>query len=284
MRRARPVARAIHRAQASATRGGTVDVLPGDPAATERLRALLGAPTVRPGASTGMRVHAAVPGADTKAAAEALAAHRLRRGKALAILVGTHAERAAMEEVFLATELELSNIAHVASLHGPGGRRALDAVAVALDDEAIAGGRRYHELRHPVARLLVGRASRRAGMVGSVNLFPGADYSTLALLHVQLMAELSALYERRIGAEQLGEAAAVAGAGFGWRALARVGARALPAPASLLRGGIAYASTRALGEAAVARLEAGGDLVGATPARLMRERLDPLAARLGIGE
>lgn len=282
-RRARPVARAIQRAQASAGRGGVIDVLPGDPGEAERLRELLGAPTTEPPPREALWVHAAVPGNDPAPAAEALGAHRLRHGRSLAILVGPRVERERLEGAFLATALEPSNLAQVASLEGPGGRSALDFVAAALEDEAIAGGRRYTALRPAVARLLVSRASRRAAAVGAVNIFPGADFSTLALMHIQLMAELSALYARTVGADQAVEAAAVVGAGFGWRALARAGSRALPAPAVLLRGGVAYASTRALGEAVVARLEAGDDVLGETPARLIRERLDGVASRLGIG-
>lgn len=287
-RRARPAIAAIQRAEAAALAGGEVAVMAGEPDSSERLRELAGVPTAAPMPEGGLWLYAAVAGeaADRlERAARALARHRAGGRGALVILIGSRPQRVAMERVFLDAGLEPSNLAQVASLEGPGGRRALQAITMTLEDHATAAGRRYHALRPAVAHLLVARASRRAGLVGAINISSGADVATLALLHVQLLAELSALHERPLGAERAAEAAAVVGAGFGWRALARAGASALPSvPGAAIRGGVAYAATRALGEAAVARLEAGGEVLGERPAELIRGRLGGVAAKLGLGE
>jgi len=284
-RGAQPVLDAVRRAERDSAEGGLLSVLPGDPSATDRLRALLGAPTGHPPPAGAVLVHPAVPGRDPGEAAEELA-HHLRRGGAgaLAILVGPRAEREPLEEPFLATgRLEASNLAHASSLEGPGGRSAVAGVLRVLGDDALAAGRRYRPLRRPVAQALVARAARRAGVIGAVSFPPGADLPALMLLQVGLIGQLAVLHDRPLGPERAVEAAAVAGAAFGWRALARAGAGLVPGPGWALRGGIAYATTRALGETVLLRLERGEDLVPERVAQELRQRLGGVFGRIGLG-
>jgi uncharacterized protein (DUF697 family) len=58
--------------------------------------------------------------------------------------------------------------------------------------------------------------------------------------------------------ERLPEIVATMGASFGLRAVARELLDLVPVAGWAVKGGVAYASTRALGEAAVRRLEPGG--------------------------
>jgi hypothetical protein len=66
------------------------------------------------------------------------------------------------------------------------------------------------------------------------------------------------------------------GAGFGWRELARALRRAIPVPRWATGGTVAYASTRAVGEAALARMASGHDLIEGPPI----DAAKPLVARL----
>ncbi|MDX6553970.1 MAG: hypothetical protein QOD86_165 [Miltoncostaeaceae bacterium] len=283
-RAAKPVLDTVRQAESDAEDGGVITVLTTDPSTDGRLRALLGAPTVRPAPLGSLLVHAAAPGRDPVPAARDLADH-LRRGGdgALVILLGTTAERHELERQVLAVEpLEMSHVAHAPSLEGPGAKRALEAVLRALGDEALAAGARYPELRPHVAEHLIARASRRAAAIGAVEILPGADLPALLLIQVGLVGQLAVLHDRPLGAERAVEAAAVAVAGVGWRSLARVAAGWVPGPAFALRGGMAYAGTRALGEAVLARLSRGEDLVPERVATELRGRFGGVLERLGV--
>jgi uncharacterized protein (DUF697 family) len=199
------------------------------------------------------------------------------------VLVGRPGERAELERALLRDHrLELSSLVHVNSLEGPGGRAVLDAVLRELGDEAVAAGRRNPGLRPVVGRRLVREASRQAAAIGALPL-GGADMPVLALMQVRLVAQLAALHDRPFGAERAVEAAAVIGAGFGWRALGRSAIGAVPFAGWAAQGVIAYATTRAVGEAALARLSAGHDLIEGPPIDAVRPHLERALGRLRRG-
>jgi uncharacterized protein (DUF697 family) len=105
------------------------------------------------------------------------------------------------------------------------------------------------ELRPAVARSLVDRASRRAGMVGAVGIAPVATL-VITPLQVRLVNDLASLHGKPLNAQRAAEAAGVVVAAMGWRLLARGAASVVPVPGWLVRGGVAYGATRALGRAA----------------------------------
>jgi uncharacterized protein (DUF697 family) len=277
----RPVANVVRVAEVDAESGGEIAIIPGHPEATRRLSALLGVPTFSSPNEDAFAVMAAAPGIpDIETGVAALARRRRSGAGALAILVGTPAECAELERQILAGHrLEPSNIAHVRSLEGREGQRAVDALVTALGGHAVAAGRRNPALRPAVGRALVRRASRRAGTVGALPL-GGADMPALSLLQVRLVSELAALHERPMNAERAVSAAAVMGAGFGWRGVARAARRTLPVPRWATGGTVAYASTRAVGEAALARLAAGHDLIEGPPIEAAKPQVERLLAKL----
>ena len=276
---ARPFADVVRATEQAAQAGGHIAVLPGTQALERRLRKLIDPPQAPP-SEDALAVTALGPGTRLEAVKAALAHRRRSGGGALAILVGTPAERRALEaELLEGHEMEPSNLAHVPSLEGPGAEAALDAIVDALGDRAIAAGRRAPGLRGAVARRLISRASRRGATVGALPL-GGADLPVLALLQVRLVSELAALHDRPFGAARFLEAAAVAGAGLGWRAVGRSAVGLVPGAGWAIRGGIAYGATRAVGEAANARLAAGHDLVEGGPVEAVKARLEPLLAKL----
>jgi uncharacterized protein (DUF697 family) len=274
----RPVASVVRAAEAASESGGEIAIIPGHPEATRRLSILLGVPTLSSPTEDALAVMAVAPGTpDIEAGIAALARRRRSGAGALGILVGTPAERAELERELLEDHrLEPSNVAHVASLEGKGGERAVEAVVAALGRPgAVAAGRRYPCLRPAVGRALVRSASRQAATVGALPL-GGADMPTLSLLQVGLVTLLAVLHDRPMGAEHGVQAAAVMGAGFGWRELGRAARRPLPVPRWVTGGTVAYVSTRAVGEAALARLASGHDLIEGPPI----DAAKPLVARL----
>ena len=80
----------------------------------------------------------------------------------------------------------------------------------------------------------------------------------LALNEIRMVLRLEQAYGLEIDVrERLPEIAATLGAGFGMRAIARELLDLVPVAGWAVKGGIAYAGTRALGEATVRRLAAG---------------------------
>jgi len=275
----RPLVEAVRGSDTTSRDGGLLALLPGDPAGTERMRLLLGDP-VAEASEDALAIMVVRPDTDISIGAPALARRRHSGGGALAIIVGDAVSTARIEARLLnGHHLEPSNIAHVPTLDGEGGQRALDAVMRTLGDEAAAAARRYPGLRPAVGRKLVSRASRRAGLIGVLPL-PGVDLPVLALIQVRLVSDLAAIHDRPAGPDRAVEAAAVVGAGFGWRALGRSASGTVPGVGWAVRGTVAYGATWALGEAALARSAAGHDLIEGAPIDKVRPMIDRVFGRL----
>jgi len=109
----------------------------------------------------------------------------------------------------------------------------------------------------PALRLVVAAFARRNGIVGAAVFVPGADLPVLALNELRLVLRLEQAYGLEIDPrERLPEIAAVLAAGVGMRALTRELLDLVPVAGWAVKGAVAYAGTRALGEAALLRLEA----------------------------
>jgi uncharacterized protein (DUF697 family) len=144
---------------------------------------------------------------------------------------------------------------------GPGEGFPLEAIAKAiagrLGEEAAPLAARVPLLRRAVAQQLVAAFARKNGIVGAAVFVPGADLPLLALNELRLLLRLEQAYGLEIDPrERLPEIAATFGLGFGMRALARELLDLVPVAGWAVKGAVAYAGTRALGEAAIRRLEA----------------------------
>jgi uncharacterized protein (DUF697 family) len=102
-----------------------------------------------------------------------------------------------------------------------------------------------------VSDQLVASFARKNGIVAAAVWTPGADLPLLALNEVRLLLRLAQAHGAAGDVrDQLPELAAVLGAGFGLRALARELLGLVPGAGWVVKAGVAYAGTRALGEAA----------------------------------
>jgi uncharacterized protein (DUF697 family) len=129
------------------------------------------------------------------------------------------------------------------------------AIAQKLDEDATSLAARLPVVRRPFAEVLTERFARRAGIVGAAVFVPGADLPVLTLLQLRLVLRIAAAYGEELEAERVPEVLAVIGTGLALRAVARQALGMLPVAGWLLKGGIAYAGTRALGEAAIRYFE-----------------------------
>ena len=246
----RPYLKAVRGADRQSQDGGIIVVLDGEPRATARLRAMLGVSADEPLHDRGgLLVHAAVEGHDPTLAAAVLAGAKREGRRVLAVVVGSEPARDRIAQTLLETRpLEASNVAHVASLDDPGPVHA--AVVRCLDEEAPAAARRHFALRRATSEMLITRAARQAGTIGTVAIVPGADMPAMTLIQVRLVAQLAAVHGKPVDARRGLEIAGVLAGAFGWRAIARRAVGAVPVAGFAVRGGIAYSATRAVGEAA----------------------------------
>jgi uncharacterized protein (DUF697 family) len=129
-------------------------------------------------------------------------------------------------------------------------------IAHRLGEAATPLAARLPVLRRAVCDQLVESFARRCGIVGAAVWIPGADLPVLTLHQVRLVLRIGSAYGVEIDAERVPELLGVLGAGFGFRALAREALDFVPVAGWLLKGAVAYAGTKALGEAARRYFEA----------------------------
>jgi uncharacterized protein (DUF697 family) len=145
----------------------------------------------------------------------------------------------------------------------PGERFPLDRIAEVvagrLGEDAAPLAARVPVLRRAVAKRLVSSFSAKNGVVAAAVFLPGVDLPVLALNEVRMLLRIEQAYGLAPDPrERAPEILASLAAGIGLRAAARELLDLVPFAGWAVKGGVAYAGTRALGEAAIRRLEPAG--------------------------
>jgi uncharacterized protein (DUF697 family) len=134
--------------------------------------------------------------------------------------------------------------------------RIARAIAGRLGEDAAPLAARVPVLRRAVADHLVARFSRRNGIVAAAVFIPGVDMPLLTLNELRMLLRIEQAYGLDVDLrERVPEIVATFGAGFVLRALARELLDLVPTAGWAVKGAVAYAGTRAMGEAARARLQ-----------------------------
>jgi uncharacterized protein (DUF697 family) len=123
-------------------------------------------------------------------------------------------------------------------------------LAHALGEAGTPLAARLPVLRRPVCEELIRKFSRQNAVVGAAVFMPGNDLPILTLNEVRLVLRIADAYGFEIDRNRVPEVLAVIGSGFGLRAVARK-VRVVPLVGWAIQGAVAYAGTRALGEAAM---------------------------------
>ncbi len=100
--------------------------------------------------------------------------------------------------------------------------------------------------------------SKQNAILGAAIFIPGADLPALTLNQMRMVFRIAGAYGADVDHERAVELLAVLGAGLGFRAVAREVVGVVPGLGWAVKGAIAYAGTRALGEAAIRYFDAGG--------------------------
>jgi uncharacterized protein (DUF697 family) len=132
------------------------------------------------------------------------------------------------------------------------------AIAGRLGEEGAPLAARVPALRRAVAAQLIQSFARKNGIVAAAVFIPGVDLPVLARNELRLVLRLHQTYGRDADPrERMPEIGITVAAGFGLRALARELLDVIPFAGWAIKGAVAYAGTRALGEATLRRLEVG---------------------------
>jgi uncharacterized protein (DUF697 family) len=125
------------------------------------------------------------------------------------------------------------------------------AVAAKLGEDGTALAARLPALRGPVCDRLIATFARRNAVVAGAVFVPGVDMPVLTLNQARLVMRIAVAYGETIDNQRALELLGVVGAGFGLRAVARELLDLVPIAGWAMKAAVAYAGTKAVGEAAV---------------------------------
>ena len=123
-------------------------------------------------------------------------------------------------------------------------------VASRLGEAGTGLAARLPVLREPLSQQLIDTFARKNGILGVAIFVPGADFPVLTLNQIRLVLRIAAAHGVEVDQQRLPEVLATVAAGFGFRAAARQLLGTIPIAGWVVKGGVAYGGTRALGEAA----------------------------------
>ena len=144
----------------------------------------------------------------------------------------------------------------------PGAPLPLESIAERAADRA--GDSSHHlaarvpVLREAVVQEIIKRFAVQNGVLGVAIFIPGADFPVLTLNQIRMVLRIASAHGERLDRERAFEVLSVTAAGLGFRTVARQLVGLVPGLGWAVKGGVAYAATLALGEAADAYFAAGG--------------------------
>jgi uncharacterized protein (DUF697 family) len=130
------------------------------------------------------------------------------------------------------------------------------AAARKLGEDGTALAARLPVLRRAICDELIRSFARKNALVSAAIFIPGVDMPVLTLNQVRLVLRIGLAYGQEVDRERAVELLGVVGVGFGLRTVARELLDFVPVAGWAVKGAVAYAGTRALGEAAVRYFEA----------------------------
>ncbi len=151
-------------------------------------------------------------------------------------------------------------------------KRALREIAKKAGPAGPALAARLPALRPAVVESVTETAARRNAVVAAAVWIPGADMPLLTAAEMRMVLQIGVCYGAEIGPDRAVELLTLLGAGFGLRTAARELLDVVPIAGWLVKGGVAYTGTQALGRAAVEYFERGAPAGLAT----LREKAEEL--------
>jgi uncharacterized protein (DUF697 family) len=142
----------------------------------------------------------------------------------------------------------------------PGQGFPIDAIARAvarkLGEDGTALAARLPSIRGAVCDELISSFSKKNAIIAAAVFIPGVDMPVLTLNQARLVLRIALAHGQEIDRERAVELLGVVGLGFGMRTVARELLDLVPVAGWAVKGAVAYAGTKAIGEAAVRYFEA----------------------------
>ena len=142
----------------------------------------------------------------------------------------------------------------------PGQGFPIDAIARAvarkLGEDGTALAARLPSIRGAVCDELISSFSKKNAIIAAAVFIPGVDMPVLTLNQARLVLRLALAHGQEVDRERAVELLGVVGLGFGLRTVARELLDLVPVAGWAVKGAVAYAGTKAIGEAAVRYFEA----------------------------
>lgn len=137
-------------------------------------------------------------------------------------------------------------------------------IVSACHDKRLAFANAFPFVRRPLAHDAVQSTSLQNAGIGLVPLLPGADLPIMTMNQAKMVLQIAAAYGREMDKDRLKELAAVVGGAYACRTLARELVEFVPVLGFLVRTGVAYGGTAALGNAVIEYFEGGENVSGVT--------------------
>ncbi len=168
------------------------------------------------------------------------------------------ADRAKVPVIVVQTGTEIFDVPYVLATEvvmcSPGAGFPVEeiahVVAARLGESGTGLAARLPAVREPLSEVLIEKLSRQNAIAAVAIFIPGADFPVLTLNQIRLVLRLGSAHGVKVDQERWPEIVATIAAALGFRAVARRLVSAIPVAGWLLKGGVAYAGTRAVGEAA----------------------------------
>lgn len=130
-----------------------------------------------------------------------------------------------------------------------------ETIAAKLGEDGTGIAARLPVVRPAVCKALIAQFARRNALISAAIFIPGVDMPVLTLNQIRLVMRIALAYGQDLDKERAMELLGVVGLGFGFRAVARELLDFVPVAGWAVKGGVAYAGTKAVGEAAVRYFE-----------------------------
>ena len=117
-------------------------------------------------------------------------------------------------------------------------------------------------MRRPLAVDAVQATSLQNAGIGLVPIIPGADLPIMTLNQAKMVLQIAAAYGQEMSKERAKELAAVVGSAYLCRVVARELVEFVPVLGFIIKPGVAYGGTSAVGYAAIDYFEGGKDMPG----------------------
>jgi rod shape determining protein RodA len=168
------------------------------------------------------------------------------------------ADRANVPVIAVQTGTEIFDIPYVLATEvvmcSPGSgfpvEEIAQTVAARMGESGTGLAARLPVVREPLSEVLIEKFSRQNAIAAVAIFIPGADFPVLTLNQIRLVLRLGSAHGVEVDQERWPEVLATIAAGLGFRTVARTLVGAIPLAGWLVKGTVAYAGTRAVGEAA----------------------------------